>query len=355
MGVPFALNTRVYVRVYWYVDTTYPTSNVSSVGLDAGSISNRLGIVRAEPDGSGTVSLRFGGSFGTTQVGSNSAPLPLNTWVKIEVAMLLGTGAVDTLEGRIDGVTFASGTGLNISDILTGIRAYIQTGDQIISDDFVCNDANGANQNSWPPDSKIVLLRPISLNANGGSWTDDAAATTSAALTNALDNAPPNGIADTVAGGGNHQVRNAGANSSLDMNLATYASAGIAAGDTINAVLPVVNVGAPLVTGAKTGSFGVSSNPVITNRAFTGGTTAPANFWRGVAPATYSTGWTLGWERGTVTYSPTVTLGSSPVARLTITGGTASRIAMCDAMGLYVDYTPAPPASAPSVSSLVVV
>lgn len=139
------------------------------------------------------------------------------------------------------------------------------------------------------------------------------------------------------------------------MNLATYASAGIAAGDTINVVLPVVNVGAPLVTGAKTGSFGVSSNPVITNRVFTGGTTAPANFWRGVAPATYATGWTLGWERGTVTYNPAVTLGSSPVARLTITGGTASRIAMCDAIGLYVDYTPAPPASAPSVSSLVVV
>lgn len=202
IAVPVALNTLVYARVYWYVDTTFPTTNVTSVGFDAGSISNRLGIVRAEPDGSGMVSLRFGGSFGTTQVGSNSAALPLNTWVKIEIAMLLGTGAVDTLEGRIDGVTFASGTGLNISDILTGIRAYVQTGDQIISDDFVCNDATGANQNSWPPDSKIVLLRPISLNTNGGSWTDDAAATTSAALTNALDNTPPLGIADTVAGGG---------------------------------------------------------------------------------------------------------------------------------------------------------
>ncbi len=99
------------------------------------------------------------------------------------------------------------------------------------------------------------------------------------------------------------------------------------------------------MTGAKTGSIGVVSNPTVANIAFP----SSANFWSGVTAGTYLTGWK--WEHGTSTDAPTVTLATQPVTRVTVTGGTASRIAMCCAMLIYVDYTPAVVAvSAPIVN-----
>lgn len=280
-----------------------------------------------------------------TQIGSDStATLTMDgsTWYRIEVQITKnGSSQANTTELRLDGATVASTSAIAGGSTATANHfGWIEApgANKVVNvDDFAVNDTSGAASNTWPGSGKIVLLRPISLNLNGGSWTDDNAATTSAALTNAIDNTPPNGIADTAAGGGNHQVRNAAANSSLDMNLTTYTTAGIAATDTVVAVLPAVNVGAPVSTQAKSGSFGITSNPVIANRVFTGGSGTATFFWGGAAPGVWPSNWR--WEIGTVTHAPTVTLGNSPVARLTITGGTTTRIAMASIMCLYVDYT----------------
>jgi hypothetical protein len=298
-----------------------------------------------------TGELRLTRADGVVTTPSPAVTVSTGVWYVLEHRVFVDSTTVanNTAEFRLNGVSAVIATGSTDawSSLLPPSEMWVGRATSSASpgafavflDDLAINDGTGGSQNSWPGGaSKIVLLKPISLNTNGGSWTDSAAATTSAALTDAIDNTPPTGIADTTASAG-HQDRNAAANSSLDMNLTTYATAGIGAGDTVNVVEPQINVGAPVVTAAKTGSFGISANPVIANRVFTGGATAAANFWRGVAAGTYPTGW--GWERGTVTYAPSVTVGSSPVARVTITGGTTTRIAMVDALGMYVDYTPA--------------
>jgi len=104
----------------------------------------------------------------------------------------------------------------------------------------------------------------------------------------------------------------------------------------VEALLPIVSTGAPVATGAKTGSVGIASNPVIANLALQANTN---QFWTGTAAGTYPTGWK--WSIGTLTELPSVTLATSPVGRITITGGTASRIAMTCALMMYVGYTPA--------------
>lgn len=340
-----------WVRAYCYF-ANLPGTTVVVVRMSssAGGLSASYGV---GVDAAGLLSLR--GASGAANNGTLS--VTTGQWYRIEVQMTGSTGGNVTLDSaRLDGVDIGAsalviGTGAAFNSGATaGWHSAPGANLSIIVDDMAWNDNSGANQNSWPGDGKVVLLKPISLNTNGGSWTDSAAATTSAALTDAIDNTPPTGIADTTASAG-HQVRNAAANTSLDMNLTTYASAGIASGDTINVIEPLINVGAPVVTAAKTGSFGVVSNPAITNRVFTGGGTAAANFWRGVTAGTYPTGW--GWERGTVTYGSSVTVGSSPVARVTITGGTTTRIAMVDAMALYVDYTPAVAVNPPKTKTVV--
>lgn len=267
----------------------------------------------------------------------------LNTWYRLELSFQPSGGA---WEWRVDGSTIATGTntsGLAPTSLRVGGGGSSGGGTPptyvAIFDDIALNDDTGSAQTSWAGDGKVVLLKPVSLNANGGSWTDDNAATTSAALTAAIDNTPPAGIASTTSGGGGHEVRNAGANTNLDMNLTDYTTAGVGSSDTVNVLTPMCVVGAPVSTGGKSGSFGITSNPTIAQRAFTGGSGTPAFYWRGTAAGTYPTGW--GWEIGTTTYAPTVTVGTSPVARLSITAGTASRIAMCCDLGMYVDYTPA--------------
>lgn len=341
-----------WVRAYCYF-ASLPGTTVVVVRMSssAGGFSASYGV---GVDSAGLLSLR--GASGAANNGTLS--VTTGQWYRIEVQMTGSTGGNVILDSaRLDGVDIGAsalviGTGAAFN---SGASAgwHSAPGANLIMyvDDMAWNDNSGANQNTWPGSGKVVLLKPLSLNANGGSWTDDAAASTSAALTNAIDNTPPKGIADTTAGGGDHQVRNAAANTNLDMNLATYSSAGITAADTINVLQPMVNVGAPASTGGKSGSFGITSNPTIAQRTFTGGSGTAAFFWRGTAAAAYPTGW--GWELGTVTYAPAVTVGTSPVARLSITAGTTSRIAMSDAVWMYVDYTPASPHSLPHSSRTV--
>jgi len=261
-------------------------------------------------------------------------------WYRLEYSYQSSSGA---WEWRVDANTIATGTNTSATaptDFLVG-PALVRSGASFVAyfDDIALNDSTGTSQNSFPGEGKIVLLKPVSLNANGGSWTDDNSASTSAALTDAIDNSPPNGIANTTSGGGNHMVRNSAANTNLDMNLTDYATAGLVSGDVVNVLIPQCVVGAPVVTGAKTGAFGILSNPTIAQRTFTGGASAAANYWRGAAAGTYPSNW--GWEVGTTTYSQSVTVGTQPVARLAITGGTAARIALCCDLGMYVDYKPA--------------
>lgn len=326
-----------YIRIYVYIPA-FPSAGCEIIHHN--TTARGFG-VRLNTDGT----VQLWNPATNTSLSATTAQLQVNTWHCIEVLQIINaTPQITDLTLRVDYNLIVSVSGLTLTVNATEalglgwLRAGVGVSTVLYFDDAAVNDSTGASQNSYPGEGKVVLLKPTSLNANGGSWTDDAAATTSAALFTAIDNTPPNGIADTIAGGGNHQDRNAAANTSLDMNMTDYTTAGVAATDRIRVVIPIINTGAPVVTGAKTGSVGVVSNPTITNIAFVNGGTAAANFWSGTTAGTYPTGWK--WEKGTTIYDPTVTPGTSPVMRVTITGGTTSRIAMVDFMGMYVEYSP---------------
>ena len=72
-------------------------------------------------------------------------------------------------ELRVDGTTISSGT--NMSGVNSSLPAYIQVGSSGVAtttlyfDDIVLNDDQGTSYNTWPGDSKIVLMTPV---AHGG-------------------------------------------------------------------------------------------------------------------------------------------------------------------------------------------
>lgn len=272
------------------------------------------------------------------QIGSGFGQLEADRWYRIEVSIKIGAGGNDdAVEMLVDGVSIASSAiesiGTTAPTLLNVGITSVAAGFTLDYDDVALNDSGGASQNSWPGSGKVALLLPTANSAVGTGWVGGAGG---AASFNAVDNTPPVGVADT--GTDTSQIRNAtaAANSSYDATMTTYTAAGIAAVDTINVVVPIVETGAPVVTSAKAGTVGVVSNPTITNVALAAAGT-PGAFWQGNAAGTFPTGWKF--SAGSPAYAPSVTVGTAPVMRITqVTSST--RIADVCFMGMYVDYTP---------------
>lgn len=332
-----ALNRKYFLRAYVSV-SALPAAKTAFLGM-GNSAPSRLLELALNPDGTVVLQTQGGG----TVIAASTATVSPNSYFLAEIGMLVNTTTTGYAEGRLNGVSFGSSSSLNLNTIVPG-QIYFSGFDgtnTLDMDDMALNDDTGTSQTSWPGSGNVVLLVPASDNAKGTGWTNDAATTTN--LFDAVNNEPPVGIADTTAGSGLHQIRNATSNANVnyDANLTTYAAAGIGATDTVNVLVPMVATGAPVTTSAKAGTYGIASNPAIANVSLGAGGTAGA-FWSGVAAGTYPTGWK--WSFGTTTYAPSVTVGTAPVARITqVTSST--RIAMVCAIGMYVDYTPAIPAA----------
>jgi hypothetical protein len=261
--------------------------------------------------------------FDSTTTRGASGVLNTNQWYWIGYRTTAGT-SVDLLQ--VDGVTVVTGTVID-GDARLGCSLSEATAIDVYLDDYIVDNAGFLSS------SKVGLLVPTADSAVGTGWTLGSGGTTG--LWDAVNNLPPTAVADT---GTTAQIRNATSNANVnyDATMTTYAAAGIAAGDTVLAVQPVISTAAPVVTSAKAGTVGVVSNPTIANIALGAGGTAGA-FWSGVAGGTWPTGWKT--SLGTVTASPSVTLGTAPVMRVTqVTAST--RIAMVAFMGIYVAWTP---------------
>lgn len=278
-----------------------------------------------------------------TQVGSDSAALSTDTWYRVELRVKIVAGASDEAELRLDGSSIASTAVGNVGDVAP---ATLQIGwpigapganAVIFLDDVALNDDQGASQNTWPGDGKVVLLKPISDNARATLWTGGAGGTTS--LFDAVDNTPPVGTAtETNTTQIEHAGGAAGTTDAYDANMTTPATAGIASGDTINTAHFIEVDGEDVATGSKLLNFEVLSNPVI---ASPGNVTAGDDVG---ALGTYPTNWTA--RRSSPVYGSSLTLGTSPVMRAR-RPETASRVASVCFMGIYVDYTPAVAVSSP--------
>lgn len=290
----------------------------------------------------GTLQLIDGGAV--TQIGADSAALSLGVWYRVELSTIInGSTQVTGGAGRLEGAEFASGNIATPSAAGVGAFAgWVATpgaNKTMFVDDVAVNDDQGGSQNTWPGEGRIVLLVPTATSASGTGWTLGTGTAEGGNGWNSVNNKPPVGVTNLEAGSDPKQIRNASSNANVnwDGTMTTYTAAGVAANATINVVDPIIATAAPVSTGAKQGTVGVVSNPVIANIALGPGGTSGA-FWSGTTEGTYTTGWK--WSHGTATYAPSVTLGTAPVMRVTqVTSST--RIATVCFMGMYVDFTPA--------------
>lgn len=329
---------RAYVRF-----VTLPDADDYILGQGS-SGATRSGIGFTTSGGVNHLVLRTGTIASYEPAAATDTEVKTGIWYLVEYSFKYDTGALDDFTFRLNGVTVVTQTGLNITDSPSAL-CYLgfmngATLGTVVFDDVAINDSSGSDQNSWPGEGRVALLKPISDNAGGTGWVLGANTALGGNGFGSLDNTPPLGVADLAVGSDPKQIRNAtaAANSNYDANLTTYTTAGIGATDKVNVVQPLVATAAPVTTSAKAGTIGIASNPAISNVALSA-TGTPGAFWQGNTAGTWPTGWK--WSLGTTTYAPSVTVGTSPVARVTqVTSST--RIAMVCALGMYVDYTPAP-------------
>jgi len=333
--IPPPVSVTIFIRAYMYFSnlptTTGPVIHVSN------------GVVDARLTSGGKLQLFFNGS----QVGSDSAAtITTGQWYRIEVsATWNGSAQITASELRLDGTTVASNSGqaqAASGNIATNIGFEGTMGSNIVCyvDDVAINDSSGANQNSFPGEGNVVLLLPTSDNSRG-SWTGGAGGTTN--LFDAINNTPPIGTASET---NLTQIENTVSGATTpngDFNMTTYAAAGIGASDVINCLTMIIAHGEDVATGTKTGTFKIVSNPDSGTADNIGqGNTQQFGPSAGGALGTYPTGWVA--QMGAPVYNPSVTVGTAPVARITKTD-TGTRVASACFMGIYVDYTPAPPAT----------
>lgn len=349
LGAAVGLGVDMFARAYIYVPTGGLPPAATSIRTVWISNVTPDSLAAVEMDSTGALSLHTAVSAGSpnTLVGSATSPITLDVWHRVELRVRVGTGAVDQAEAMLDGVQIASASGQSLGTSDTSpinftiggrVSGSDLTGATMYVDDVAINDSSGASQASWPGDARVVLLLPVTDNATGTGWNLGTNTAPGGAGHGSLDNTPPQGVADLAALSDPKQMRNAtsNANVNIDMNMTTYSARGINAVDTINVIDPIVLTAAPVTTSAKAGTVGVASNPAISNIAL-GATGTSGAFWEGHAAGTYPSGWKI--SHGTVTYAPSVTLGTAPVMRVTqVTSST--RIAMVCFMGMYVDFTP---------------
>ncbi len=337
-GVPTAVTGRSYFTRTYVNITNLPTAAANILGYYNNGGTGSINLVLT-PTGTLRIVTTVSG-----QIGVDTAALTTGTWYRIELRAKVGVGATDEVELKIDGVTEILGTGVSVGDgapdrLFFGYDSGAGNSKTIIFDDFAVNDDQGAAQNTWPGEGKIVNLVPTTDSARGANWYAGASGTTN--LWNAVDNAPPVGLASgsaTITS----QIRNAtsDATGNYDATLTTYTAAGIGANDTIRVIHPIAMVGCSSNTATAGGLAGVS-NPAITEAAIA--------FPQGGIAGTHPTNW------GRVTLDaqadPTVTLGTAPVYRIGKRAST-NRVGMAEYLAYVVEYEPSSVVSHPLTGSI---
>jgi hypothetical protein len=276
--------------------------------------------------GNGTGSTLKLNSSGTLEVfdsatsrGSSSA-LSTNTWYWIGWRISAGT-SVDVLQ--VDGVTAVNGT-IAQGNAPLGANGTEASAIDLYYDDVILDTAG------FLQPSKVDLALPISDNTVTGV-TDNNGVTTN--IFDCVDNTPPAGVASANEAANPKAGMHFPASVTCDYlaNLETYTTLGIASGDTVLAVQGIVRHGEDIATGTKNlQNVAALTNPTVAGSSVTAGSDGGAH---GAEVGLWVTTF------GTVTTSPTVTLGTSPTIRTSRIS--QARVACVDFMGMLVAWTPA--------------
>jgi len=256
----------------------------------------------------------------TTLMGT-SVNLSTATWYWIGVRTLTGTSVAFL---QIDGLDSVTGTGtVSGTPVSLGFIGTEASAADIFFDDVIVDNA------AFLSNGKADIALPISDNTVT-AVTGGAGGTTN--LWDAINNTPPAGVASASETDTTNIKYPASLTEDYLANLETYTTLGIASGDTVLAVQSIVRHGEDIATGTKNlQNVGALTNPTVAGASVTAGSDggahaaeSGANFW----VTTF----------GTVTTSPSVTLGTSPTIRASRTS--ESRVACVDFMGMNVAWTP---------------
>jgi hypothetical protein len=275
------------------------------------------GIVNVRLTSTGALALYIN----TTLMGT-SADLSTGTWYWIGVRTLTGTSVVFL---QIDGLDSVTGTGT-----VTGTPSSIGCiGTEASAIDIFFDDLIEDTAGFLAP-SKVDIALPISDNTRT-AVTGGAGGTTN--LWDAINNTPPAGVASASETDTTNIKYPASLTEDYLANLETYTTLGIGASDTVLAVQSIVRHGEDIITGTKTlQNVGALTNPTVAGANITAGSDGGAH-----AAESGANFWVTSF--GTVTTSPSVTLGTSPTIRASRIS--EARVACVDFMGMNVAWTPA--------------
>jgi hypothetical protein len=257
---------------------------------------------------------------GSTTRGTTTTTLTTGVWYWIGWRAAAGT-TVPLIQ--IAGTTEVTGTVAVAPNTNIGLSGTEASAADIYIDDVIIDGAGFLGP------SNVGLLLPISDNGTHTGWQAGAGGTTN--LWQGVDNVPPAGLA-SASETNTSNIENTGTAGTYTANLQTYTTGGVGASDTVLAVQSLIRHGEDIITGTKTGTVGAATNPTITGVGITFGSDLGAH---GADPG--STFWVT--QPGTLTTSPSVTLGTSPT--LAAVRPSESRTACIDFMGLLVAWTPA--------------
>jgi hypothetical protein len=258
----------------------------------------------------------------TTSRGASTTALVTGQWYWIGRLTIAGT-SVPLLQ--INGTTEVTGT--VAADGSGGLMGFIGTeasAADIYFDDFIIDGAG------FLAPSNVNLALPISDNTVTGV-TDNNGVTTN--IWQCVSNTPPAGVASAneAANPKKGMHFTASTTDNYIANLTTYTTLGVGASDTVLAVQGIVRHGEDIATGTKNlQNVAALTNPTVAGSSVTAGLDLGAH---GAETGLWQTTF------GTMTTSPSVTLGSSPTIRTSRTS--ESRLACVDFMGMYVAWTPA--------------
>jgi hypothetical protein len=151
-------NNDSYARAYLYVQSMTTASNIA-IFLIRDATSGNNANIRLNRDSANTYHLELWNEQASTQLGSDSATLNINTWYRVEFSYVRSSGV---MTAYIDGVQFATGTGtanLNSNTLRWG---SIDTSTMTLNfDDIAVNDNTaGGNQTGLPGAGAVFRMNP---------------------------------------------------------------------------------------------------------------------------------------------------------------------------------------------------
>jgi hypothetical protein len=235
-----ANNGPFWFRVYFRVDTAPSAANMIIQANDTNAFTTQICSIELNNDR--TLQLRD--EDGT--IGSVSAAIPLNDfehYIELKVDLTGGAGA-HIVEGRLDGVVFATSStrslsaGILLFNCGANLNAEAQTaGDWYFDDLAINNSAAGGTQTAYPGSGKLAFLSPTGDSsvawARGG--IDSGVNATQ------LGEVPPNDVTDYVSSNTAEQI---------DLYTLSNTPAVMGPNDVINWVGPGVRCAVDDTTGA---------------------------------------------------------------------------------------------------------